>query len=208
MRLCIDYRAVNACTEPASWPVPHIGQMLVRLGEKKSSIFGIVDLTQGYHQAPVSMSTKVFTAFIAFCGIFHYLRLPFGPKRAPSYFQEMMAAIVLCGLIYFMCEIYLDDCIIHGPDNITFLARLEQVFLRFEKHKIILKPSKCKFGLPKVLNFPLPIYSKQLKSFLGLANYFRPHVKDHSTIARPLHNMLLEYKPSKRSNTALFIADL
>ena len=149
-RFCINYRAVNDCTQPASWPVPHIGQMLIQLGGQKSSIFGIVDLTQGYHQAPVSLATRVFTAFIAFCGIFHYLRLPFGPKRAPSYFQEVMAAIVLCGLIYFMCEIYLDDCIIHAADNETFISRLEQVLSRFDRHNIVLKPSKCKFGLPQV----------------------------------------------------------
>ena len=105
MRLCIDYRAVNACTDPASWPVPYVGQMLVRLGTQHSSICGIVDLTRGYHQAPVSISTRIFTAFIAFCGIFHYLRFPFEPKRAPSYFQARMAAVVLCGLIYFTCEI-------------------------------------------------------------------------------------------------------
>ena len=51
--------------------------------------------------------------------------------------------------------------------------------------------------ISKVLAFPLPIYSKQLKSFLGLANYFRPHIKDHSLIAHSLHNMLTDYHKSK-----------
>jgi transposase InsO family protein len=214
-RCCIDYRKLNDCTESASWPILNIKQMFVRLGTHKSSIFGVMDLTSGYHQAPLSLSARIFTAFIAFCGVFHYLRLPFGPKRAPSYFQEMMAAVVLVGLVYFICEIYLDDCIVHAQDTDTFISRLETVFLRFEKHNLFLKPGKCKFGLPKVefcgrvlskegismsekkisqvFNFPLPVYAKQLKSFLGLANYFRPHVRNHATIAHPLHGMLSNY---------------
>ena len=218
-RFCIDYRKLNDCTESASWPLPNIKQMFVRLGQHKSKVYGVVDLTSGYHQAPLSLSARIFTAFIAFCGIFHYLRLPFGPKRAPSYFQEVMAAVVLVGLVYFICEIYLDDCIIHANDNPTFLYRLEQVFQRFDKHKIILKPSKCRFGvsevefcgrvissdgismsgkkISQVLDFPRPVYGKQLKSFLGLANFFRPHIQNHSEVARPLHAMLLDYNRSR-----------
>jgi hypothetical protein len=84
-----------------------------------------MDITSGYHQAPLSLAARVFTAFITFCGVFHYLRLPFGPKRAPSYFQEMMAAVVLSGLVNFICEIYLYDCIVHAANNASFLDRLE-----------------------------------------------------------------------------------
>jgi transposase InsO family protein len=214
-RFCIDYRKLNDCTKPASWPLLNIKQMFVRLGTHKSSIYGVLDLTSGYHQAPLSLAARIFTAFITFCGVFHYLRLPFGPKRAPSYFQEMMAAVVLAGLVYFICEIYLDDCIIHAADNASFLARLETVLQRFSKHKLFLKPAKCRFGAPKVefcgrvisklgismsekkisqvLNFPFPIYHKQLKSFLGLVGYFRPHIRDLSKEAHPLNEMLINY---------------
>jgi drug/metabolite transporter (DMT)-like permease len=101
--------------------------MFARLGTHKSTVFGVMDLTAGYHQAPVSLVTRVFLAFICFCGIFQFKRLPFEPKRAPSYFQQMMASIVLAGLIYFICEMYLDDCIVHGAGNDQFLQRLEEV---------------------------------------------------------------------------------
>jgi hypothetical protein len=179
--------------------------MFVRLGDHKSSVFGVMDLTSGYHQAPLSLAARVFTAFITFCGIFHYLRLPFGPKIVPPYFQEMMAAVVLVGLVYFICEIYLDDCIVHASDNQTFLQNLEKVFQRFSKHKLFLKPGKCKFGVPhvefsmsakkisQVLDFPLSIYQKRLKSFLGLVGYFRPHIRDLSKQAHPLQEMLINY---------------
>ena len=53
-----------------------------------------MDLTQGYHQAPLSDTTKGYTAFITISGVYEFTRLPFGPKRAPSYFQEIMATVV------------------------------------------------------------------------------------------------------------------
>jgi hypothetical protein len=127
----------------------------------------------------------------------------------------MMAAVVLVGLCYFICEIYLDDCIVHGANDKDFLENLEKVFQRFSKHKLFPKPGKCKFGVPKVefcgrviakegvsmsakkisqvLNFPLPVYQKQLKSFLGLVGYFRPHLRDLSNVAHPLQQMLVNY---------------
>jgi predicted GNAT superfamily acetyltransferase len=74
-------------------------------------MYGIMDLKLGYHQAPVSLNTRIFKAFITFASIFQFTRLPFGPKRAPSYFQEMMSSIALAGLMYFVCEVYLDDVI-------------------------------------------------------------------------------------------------
>jgi hypothetical protein len=84
-RFCIDYRSLNDCTESASWPIPNIKEMFTRLGNTGSDTFGVMDLTSGYHQAPVSLSTQIFTAFITFCDIYQFTR--FGPKRAPSYFQ-------------------------------------------------------------------------------------------------------------------------
>jgi transposase InsO family protein len=219
-RLCIDYRDLNELTESGSHPLPHILQMLMRLGDHGSSYFGIMDLTQGYHQNAVSKSSMLFTAFIVFCGIYHFCRLPFGPKKAPSHFQEQMAATVLLGLLYYICEVYLDDIIVHGKTTQEFLDRLRKVFERLDRHRIVLKPSKCKFGLPSVeycgrviskfglsmsqkkiasvVNFPVPIFAKQMKSFLGLANYFREFVPNHSTVVKPLQALIPDYKRSNR----------
>ena len=61
-----------------------------------------------------------------------------------------MASVVLAGLIYMVCEMYLDDCIVYAKGNEQFLERLESVFKRFRLHIIFLKASKCKFGLPLV----------------------------------------------------------
>jgi hypothetical protein len=128
-----------------------------------------------------------------------------------------MAAFVLAGLVYFVCEIYLDDCIIHAANNKSFIERFELVFQRFNKHKNVLKSTKCRFGVPnvefcgrvishegihmstkkisQVLDFPPPEYMKQLKSFL-----VRPHIRDQSNLAHPLNQMLTDYNRSTLLN--------
>jgi hypothetical protein len=61
-----------------------------------------------------------------------------------------MASVVLAGLIYLICEMYLDDCIVFATGDEQFLERLETVFKRFKERNIFLKASNCKFGLPVV----------------------------------------------------------
>ena len=97
-RVCIDFRPLNNCTESASWPLPNIPAMFERIGARQPDILGVMDLTSGYHQAPLTASAKILTAFICFSGIYQFTRLPFGLKRSPSYFQKMMATVVLAGL--------------------------------------------------------------------------------------------------------------
>ena len=98
--MCVDYRTLNNCTPDASWSIPNIAEMLGRIGSCKPKIFGIRDLTQGYYQASLSNTSKAYTAFITFSGVYEFTRLPYGPKRAPSYFQEIMGTVELVGLIY------------------------------------------------------------------------------------------------------------
>ena len=221
-RFCIDFRKLNDATASASWPIPNIQQMIIRIGAHRASIYGIMDLTLGYHQAPISLGTRIFTAFITFAGIFQFTRLPFGPKRAPSYFQEMMASVILVGLIYFICEVYLDDVIIFGDTPTEFIERMRIIFTRFRLKNICLKASKCKFGLSKieyvgrtiskegvsmstkkinsVLDLPKPMVNTQLRSFLGLANYFKDFVPNHSNVVSPLFKMV---DHSAKKQTAL-----
>jgi RNase H-like domain found in reverse transcriptase/Reverse transcriptase (RNA-dependent DNA polymerase)/Integrase core domain/Integrase zinc binding domain/Chromo (CHRromatin Organisation MOdifier) domain len=211
-----DYRRLNDCTDNASWPIPNIKSLLARIGTMRSDTFGVMDLTSGYHQAPLTPAAMLYTAFICYAGIYHFTRLPFGPKRAPSYFQEQMASVVLAGLIYYICEMYVDDCIVHGKGNDQFLERLELIFQRFSKHNILLQPKKCKFGMSvieyvgrqiskegtsmspnkikTVVDFPKPTTNTALRSFLGLANYMRDFVRNHSTTVAPLHAMVDQAK--------------
>ena len=147
-------------------------------------------------------SNAFLTAFIVFGAIYHFLRLPFGPKKAPPHFQEQMASVVLLGLIYYICEVYLDDIIVHGKTTKEFLFRLEEVFKRMRKFVLFLKPKKCRLGMSAVeycgrviseeglsmsekkcqtINlFPEPVLAAQMKSFLGMCNYFRDFIRNHN----------------------------
>lgn len=62
--MCVDYRALKRCTPAASWPIPNVAEMSRMIGSLKIKIFGIIDLTQGYHRAPFSDTTKAYTVFI------------------------------------------------------------------------------------------------------------------------------------------------
>jgi len=153
-------------------------------------------------------------------GVYEWCRVPMGLKGAPSYFQGVLVSTVLVGLIYSICELYIDDLIIHAQTEKEFLKRLEQVLQRLQKHKITVNPDKCFFGMSeveyvghtingkgltfsrekidKVLQIDAPILGKDLKSFLGVAVYFIDHIKNYATIVRPLHQMLLEYDRNRK----------
>ena len=111
LRFCIDFRAVNdATTNPSGWPIPNIGEMLQRLGSQRPKFFGVMDLTAGFHQAPLSEYAKRWTAFTTAFGMYEWNRVPMGLKGAPSYFQHMMMVHVLGDLLQKTVEVYLDDC--------------------------------------------------------------------------------------------------
>jgi transposase InsO family protein len=219
-RFCIDYRRLNDASTKLGWPIPNIQQMLRRIGETKSKIFAKIDFTKGYYQAPLSMSSRILTAFICFCGVYQWLRVPMGLKGAPSYFQKEMATLVLGGLIHIILELYIDDILIHGRTEEEFIERVKLVFDRLRKHKITVNPKKCFFGasriefvgheineegmkfseekIRKVIDFALPITSKQLQGFLGLANYFRDHIEGFSTRSTPLFQVLIHWNKTNR----------
>jgi hypothetical protein len=165
--------------------LPNIKQMIERVGRRKPKYFGNMDLTAGYHQFGLAKDARVFTAFICFLGIFQWCRVPMGLKGAGSFFQRQMAMNVLVGLVSIVCELYLDDVLVYGETETEFLKNLRTVFVRFRKHKILLKPKKCAFGMNKiefvghtiseegvsfsreklqeVLDFPRPVKQQQLR---------------------------------------------
>ena len=219
-RFCVDFRNLNDCTKPESWPLPNIKETLNRIGQSGAKVFAVMDLTKGFYQTPLSEASRMLTAFICFCGVFEWCRVPMGLKGAPSYFQRMLATVVFIGLIHVIMELYIDDVIVHGPDDSEFMRRLRQVFERLWKYKVTLNPAKCRFGMDtieyvghiidptgltfsqdkreKVRDFPLPVQAKHVRSFIGLANYFRDHIANHSTIMVPLQRMILDYERSRK----------
>jgi hypothetical protein len=151
------------------------------------------------------------TAFSTKEGHWAYRRMPFGLKTAPATFQRMMNT-VLSGLTGSRCFVFLDDIVIYANSLVDYDRKLREVFRRLRKHNLKLQPDKCEFLRKEVIflghkiseqrvepddrkveaikNFPNPKTAKQLKSFLGLAGYYRRFIPQFSKIATPLHKLL------------------
>ena len=131
-----------------------------------------------------------------------------GLKGSGPYFQRSMSNTVLAGLVYHICELYIDDVLNHGRDIESFLAKVRKVFERLREFNVAVNSAKTKLGLAEVeyvchvvsatgtsfteekrlevLKFPLPETQKNLLQFIGLANYFRDHVPNMTEMVQPL----------------------
>jgi len=219
-RFCIDYRQLNLCSKSLGWPIPNIELLLRRVGKKNPTYFGKIDLTSGYHQMAVSEDSRRLTAFKTAFGTYEWKRCPFGLKGAPAYFQKAMQTEVLGNLLYNVCEVYLDDILHWGSSADEYLMNLENLFICLSSRRIYLNPKKCSFGLEtieytghlldkegltfskkkieQVIDFIQPSTQKELRSFLGLANYFRNNIRDHSLLTQPLQELIRNYKPKTK----------
>lgn len=219
-RFTCDLRYLNQCTTPERFPIPNISEMMNRIGDKRPTLFSVVDATSGYFQAALAKDSIPYTAFMTEGGIYEYLRVPQGLCGAPSYFQRQMMEKVLRGLIYQGVEVYLDDILQFASDEATYIAGLRRLLQRMRDFKVTLNPEKCEFGLNEIeyvghtlnsqgkhfdrsklqdfVDFPKPQTEGELKSFLGLANWFREHIKNHSIVVKPLMDMTKDYRKQRR----------
>src|SRR5688572_29016332 len=109
LRFCIDYRQLNDRTKKDSYPLPRIDECLDALAG--GGWFSTLDLRSGYHQVAMDPKDADKTAFVTRRGIFRWKVMPFGLCNAPATFQRLMD-IVLSGLNFEVCLVYLDDVII------------------------------------------------------------------------------------------------
>ena len=204
-RLCVDYRRLNSITRMDTYPLPRIDDTLDLLA--KTKFFSTLDLASGYWQVGMEASSQPKTAFCAHSGLYEFTVMPFGLCNAPATFQRLMET-VLSGLARDKCFIYLDDVLVVGKTFEEHTNNLREVLTRLQEAGLRLKPSKCHLAKSKVTylgyvvskecvtvdpdkvaaiqKFPTPASVKELRSFLGLASYYRRFIPGFSKVASPL----------------------
>ena len=214
VRFCIDYRKLNSVTVKDSYPLPRIDESLDALG--KAEWFTTLDLTSGYWQVPVHPSDMEKTAFVTPSGLFQFRVLPFGLTNAPATFQRLMECVV-AGLHWHTCLLYHDDIIIYSPDFDSHLCHLKEVLDRIAQAGLKLNPKKCHLfqkqveylghvvsskgistnpeKIKAVKDWPQPQSLSELRSYLGLCSYYRRFIRNFSTIAHPLCQLMEKNTP-------------
>lgn len=140
IRLCIDYRQLNAITIKDSFPLPRIEETLEALGGSK--YFSSLDLSHGYFQVAMGKDSIEKTAFRVPWGLYEFNRLPQGLCNSPSTFQRVME-LIFADLNLEQLVIYLDDILVYSATFEEHVKRLGEVFNRLIQNGLKLKGEKC-----------------------------------------------------------------
>jgi len=146
LRLCTDFRKVNAITQPDPYPLPRVEDLLDRLGHAK--FLTKLDMTRGYWQVPLDDPSVPVSAFVTPFGHFQWRYMPFGLRNAPATFSRLVTKLLL-GLESF-CAAYLDDIIIFSHTWSEHIKHIQQVFQRIRNANLTLNVHKCKFAAAEV----------------------------------------------------------
>ena len=209
VRICGDYKVtVNPVLQVDQFPVPKPEDLFASLtGGKK---FSKLDLSHAYQQVLLEPESRKYVTINTYRGVYQYNRLPFGVASAPAVFQQTMDKI-LEGLP--MVVVYIDDILITRRTDEEHLENLENVLTRLQRYGLRLKKEKCFLLQPSVeylgyvidaeglhaatpakvsaiVSAPEPKNVQELRSFLGLVNYYGKFIRNMSTIAHPLNNLL------------------
>ncbi len=207
-RFCVDYRKLNSVTITDAHPLPRIDDSLDALSG--SQYFSTMDMSSGYWQIELDPNDRKKTAFTTGDGLYHFKVMPMGLKNSPPTFQRLME-LVLRGLHWTKCVIYLDDIICMGKDFEDHMTNLTDILTRFREAGLKLNPAKCHFckasvtymghvvskdGLSldpshseKVRDWPTPKSATEVRAFLGLCSYYRRFVRDYAFKAELLHRL-------------------
>ncbi|WVZ76071.1 hypothetical protein U9M48_024073 [Paspalum notatum var. saurae] len=207
-RLCVDYRTLNAVTVKNKYPLPHIDILFDQLA--RSRVFSKIDLRSGYYQIKIREEDIPKTAFSTRYGLYEYLVMSFGLTNAPAFFMYMMNSVFMNELDKFVV-VFIDDILIYSKDEEEHEEHLRIVLTWLREHKLYAKFSKCAFWLKEVgflghilsekgvavdpskvecvLNWMQPETVTEIRSFLGLAGYYRRFIKDFSKTAKPMTSL-------------------
>ena len=173
--------------------------------------FTTLDIASGYWQVELEHEDREKTAFSTpSFGFYQFKVMPFGLFNAPSTFQKLME-LVLRGLHWSTCLVYLDDIIVFNQTVEEHLQRLEEVLARLQQAGLKIKPSKCHILCKSVkylgyivsekgvevdpgktscvCTWATPLNHESLRHFLGFASYYRKFIPNFAQIAAPLHTL-------------------
>jgi hypothetical protein len=209
LRLCVDYRPLNAVTIKNKYPLPCIDILFDQLAGAK--VFSKIDLCSGYHQIKIKPCDIPKTAFSTRYGLYEYLVMSFGLTNAPAYFMYLMSSVFMPELDKFVV-VFIDDILIYSKTKEDHTNHICIVLQRLRDHRLYAKFSKCEFWLSsvkflghtissegisvdptkvqEVMNWKPPTSVHQIRSFLGLAGYYRRFIPDFSKIAKPMTELL------------------
>jgi hypothetical protein len=205
MRLCIDYREINRVTVQNKYPLPRIDELFDQL--QGAQIFSKIDLRSGYHQLKIKPDDVPKTAFRTRYGHYEFLVMPFGLTNAPAAFMDLMNRVFKPFLDQFVV-VFIDDILIYSKSKEDHERHLRLVLQVLKEKKLYAKLKKCEFWLdsvaflghviskdgisvdPKkveaVVEWNRPNNVTEIRSFLGLAGYYRRFVEGFSRLAMPL----------------------
>ncbi|KAK1681416.1 hypothetical protein QYE76_042264 [Lolium multiflorum] len=207
-RLCTDCRSINNITIRYRHPIPRLDDMLDELSG--SIMFSKVDLRSGYHQIRMQLGDEWKTAFKTKFGLYEWLVMPFGLTNAPSTFMRLMNEVLRAFIGRFVV-VYFDDILIYSKSLEDHLDHLRAVFNALRDARLYGNLEKCTFCTNRVAflgyvvtaqgievdpakieaieSWPQPKTVTQVRSFLGLAGFYRRFVKDFGSIAAPLNEL-------------------
>ncbi|RVW21226.1 Transposon Tf2-2 polyprotein [Vitis vinifera] len=209
LRMCVDYRALNKVTIKNKYPIPLAAELFDRLS--KASYFTKLDLRSGYWQVRVAAGDEGKTTCVTRYGSYEFLVMPFGLTNAPATFCNLMNDVLFDYLDAFVV-VYVDDIVVYSKTLTEHEKHLRLVFQRLRKNRLYVKPEKCEFAqeeitflghkisaglirmdkgkVQAIMEWTVPSKLTELRSFLGLANYYRRFIKGYSKTVSPLTDLL------------------
>ncbi|KAA0040695.1 pol protein [Cucumis melo var. makuwa] len=214
MRLCIDYRELNKVTVKNRYPLPRIDDLFDQL--QGATVFSEIDLRSGYHQLRIKDEDVPKTAFRSRYGHYEFIVMSFGLTNAPAVFMDLMNRVFREFLDTFVI-VFIDDILIYSKTEAEHEEHLRMVLQTLWDNKLYAKFSKCEFWLKQVsflghvvskagvsvdpakieavTGWARPSTVSEVRSFLGLAGYYRQFVENFSRIATPLTQLTRKGAP-------------